>query len=270
MTTTDPPPSDNAAAEPSESEEANSQRSAAAATWKTLTRKNLRLYRGVSSVEEREVYAKVGIGPVREVAKRIVDANNSMGLTDTALIWITERLAKKGLGGRVKGLASEEIMMPVGQTAIVALDQVYRASSEVAGNHLTVPDHVLYDAPLQTPSTTALLQSFTKKPTVAILYAYGIKPETVLESVDKAELWDDTTRTPVVAYLEREKDDSLAKVPGVAFTEKPTVEKRVLRDQEVLLGTIVGGVKFVELLPFDKDAIQRSLDDAAARVAAAT
>lgn len=224
------------------------------AIFDALTRRDYRLYRGAGSQAEAEVLAKAGVGPIRIVARRVVDDAACCGLGETAMKWLASKLS------------NADPRSPVSIPSLspsLALDAVLRASVEPTLNHLSANDHVYSESPLQTPSTYPDLQSTTKSPATAILYAYGIRPGHV-GAANQLEFFSGKPNSrAAVAVLLRETDDILAKPTSVAAAGNEEVERRIGRDYEVLLTSLVLVERVVDLPPFDVRDPDRSLDEAA-------
>ncbi len=220
-----------------------------------LGRKDLHLYRGAGCSEEAEVFAKVGVGPIRDVAAAVLRDQNRLGLSDTALKWITKKLSYAD--------PKNVIAIPP-LSATLALEKVLEADVRPTMNHLGANDHVLSESPLQTPSTYPDLQSAAKDPRIAILYAYGVRPDLASKSNDEHYFFRGQPNDfAAIAVMHRDADDPLAEPAAVAAEGQTEVKRRIARDSEVLLSAILKVGQVVELPRFDPSDKDASLDRAA-------
>ena len=146
----------------------------------------------------------------------------------------------------------------------LALEKVFEVNIQPILTHLSTNDHVLAESPLQTPSTYPDLQSSSKDPKTAILYAYGIRPDH-RDNPGHAEFFFSKTLPTfaAVAIVKRDHEDPLAEPTTVAAEGNAEVKRRIIRDSEVLLEAVVRVEKVILLPSFDPDNPDSSLDRAA-------
>lgn len=141
----------------------------------------------------------------------------------------------------------------------------------VASNVLSALEHVLWETPVNSPWTSRNLESTSKSPQTAILYAYGIDPEAWHQTQTVIFHSGRPNTDAFVAVIERPHDDELTQIAvstfmGIVaegtFTEADA-RHRVRRDQEVLLSEVAPVAKIVPLPAFDTGHPIISLNNAA-------
>lgn len=237
-----------------------------------IKRKSNNLYRGSHGPMENTIMSRVGVGPIRKIAEKIRD--NPQMIPDQFADRVGELLLPR-LGQKRASKSRDTTMQvwtPGGTTSSPSeklrdqIDQMFQIGA-LAVNHHTVTEHVLWEIQINDPSTARLLESTSKKPQTAILYAYGIDPAAWLESQTVRFFGGKANADAFVAVMERVKDDPLTKPYEVNLAAgKYTFDEcrhRIDRDEEVLAGNVFDVAMCVPLPKFNPAKPKESLDAAA-------
>lgn len=133
-------------------------------------------------------------------------------------------------------------------------------------------EHVVWEVKINTPFTGKALESVTKDPKIAVLYAYGMDVDGWLGSRSIGFHTSVPNEEAFVAVLERQDDAPLAKILASNVSgelNEALAKKRAVRDQEVLLSNAESPSKLVGLPKFDVASPENSLHVAAEALIAA-
>jgi hypothetical protein len=215
-----------------------------------------RLYRGVSSPTDREIFRLVGVGPVWWIA-RSIQRDPELRLSDPALNAVRSNLERCGPLGRATPAIA-------GAGARAALEASFLTSAEIDANHLGSAEHVYWEEPIQSPSAARYLESTTRDPKIAILYAYGINIDSAMGAGPIEFFRGRPNDTPGVALLDAGAPTDLATLYPAA-PHAAVVRGRVQRDSEVLIhGRVVRvTTPIVDLPAFNVATPDTALDAAA-------
>ncbi len=231
--------------------------------FNNITRCGYYLYRGSHGDEAKEIMS-CAVGPVRKVAAFIVgnDLNVDNALLDNIYKFFVTALQPVNSG------EINNVYAP-GNALANKLGRLLQ-NPALAPNQFTVFEHVLYEPEGQINSyrTSRLLESVSKDPRVAILYAYGIDPDFWFDN-NRVQFSDDQPNSEAfVAVLARAQDSPLAEVNTMSniFASNLTTEearRRIDRDQEVLLEDAETPSQIIDLPDFDIAKPLDSLNQAA-------
>lgn len=138
----------------------------------------------------------------------------------------------------------------------------------VVDNLYTSYEHVVWEAPINSPFTGRLLESVTTNPRTALLYAYGIDVEAWHRNRSIVFYRNAPNGDAFVAVLDRAADTPLAiihatNVYGGEGLNEDEAKRRVRRDGEVLLREAETPAHLIDLPAFDAKDPAGSLDAAA-------
>jgi len=241
-----------------------------------LTAIDRRLYRGSHGAAARAIMA-LAVGPVRAVAEYIRDNNFDVDEQLRGEVFAYFRRALAQPGGQVDppGAPRGEPFVHVpGTTLAEQLGRLLQLP-HVAANVFTAFERVLYEpgAQVNAPRTDRLLESVSRNPRVAILYAYGIDPNGWFQHQTVTPWRGRANQDAFVAVLPETRgldaQEAVRLVPGIAAPNGLTVEemrRRMERDDEVLLTDAVPTEMVVPLPPFDDRDSEQTLTQAAAEL----
>ena len=212
-----------------------------------------RRYRGTSGQLRRHLLERLGVGPLDLIIKKCIDVQ--VQLDKAAGEYLVSWAKAQFLGGgkavlHTPGSVPEE------------LQRVLDAASQSPKTVFTDLDHIVSEDPIQYPSTAGRVESITTAPLTAILYAYGIHPDRVDQLPQKAAFYRERpNEEAVVATLPAGTGASPSPTSGTTTTAE--AGRRALRDDELLLDTVVEVEKVVALPAFNEEDPWGSLDRAA-------
>ncbi len=233
-----------------------------------------RLYRGSHGAASRATIA-LAVGPVRGVAQFIRDGELDVDpqLRDNVFAYFRRALTQPAGTIEVVGAPQghAQVHIPDG-TLAQRIDFLLRLPG-VARNVFSAFEHVLYepDAQVNSPRTARLLESVSRDPRIAILYAYGLDPDAW---VDHQEIlpWRDQANTGAFLAVLPERrgldaNTALRRLQNIAAPKGLTIDealRRMTRDSEVLLIDAVPPEDDpIDLPSFNEQKRHESLDDAA-------
>lgn len=232
-----------------------------------------RLYRGSHGAPSRATMA-LAVGPVRAVAEFICNENLDVApqLRDEVFAYFRRALTQPSGTVEVAGAPQGEVLAHVpGQTLAQRIDFLLQIPG-VARNVFSAFEHVLYEpeAQINAPRTARLLESVSRDPRIAILYAYGIDPEAWFDH-QVFRFWRGTVNQDAfVAILPEsrglDENTALQYVRNIAAPDGLTIDearRRMIRDSEILLIDAVSPTRIVDLPEFDEHRGAESLDRAA-------
>jgi len=228
-------------------------------SFQTMRRNGVRLYRGGSGDVSRAIMS-AAVGPIRSAAELIRDETH--GQIHPNMHQRVLRVFVRHFCGNVAAVAlphdnlSDNLDMLMQQPRLVP-------------NLYTTFEHVVAEAPINQPFTGKLLESITKKPQVAVLYAYGIRLDPWFINGSIEFYSGQPNATPFVAVLEPQQDPPLAIIYARNIYDEQGFDeneahRRVQRDEEVLLQQAMRPAAIIDLPPFDVANSARSLNTAAA------
>lgn len=223
----------------------------------SLGRAGFLLYRGSSSGLSRAVML-AAVGPARGAAAHIRDhANHLIAAGDRAAVF---RFFSRFLCGR------GTVAMPFPDLAD-NLDLLLK-QPRVVDNLYTSFEHVVWEAPINSPFTGRLLESVSTNPKTAVLYAYGIDVEAWHRNRSVVFYRGAPNADAFLAILDRAADTPLAiihatNVYGGQGLNEHEAKRRVQRDGEVLLRAAETPAQLIDLPAFDPKDPAGSLDAAA-------
>lgn len=217
------------------------------------------LLRGVNGIVERELFDRIGLGPLYLTARRAYQ--EKIELSAGALKLLADRLQKYG---KVESL--DFLNKPR-----ASFENTFDAVQAVANNHLTVNDHVFSEESVLTRPAARGVESLTSDPRIAVCYAYGIHPDrlTAIKPNDGAAFYlGCPNEQAAVAVIDASEASILdgAHLNRVAVEGTGEVKRRMHRDTESLIQNLVRVMSFVPLDPFNMTAPIASLDDAAKKL----
>jgi len=224
----------------------------------SLMRRDIDLYRGGNGDVSRAIIW-AGVGPAREVAELIRDQTHDR--IDTSMHRGVLRFFTNMFCGR-----GVTVALPY-DTLADNLDMLL-PRARTAPNLYTSFEHVVWEAPINTPYTGKSLESVTKHPQVSILYAYGLSADAWFDNSQIAYYRDEPNSSAFIAVLQPADDPPLAaihatNVYGGNGLDEDEAQRRVARDHEVLLQDAQVPAVIVDLPSFDTNDPLGSLDRAA-------
>lgn len=236
-----------------------------------------RLYRGSHGAPSRATMA-LAVGPVRAVAEFIRDGDLDVDpqLRDEVFAYFRRALTQPTGTVEVAGAPRGQMLVHVpGQTLAQRIDFLLQIPG-VARNVFSTFEHVLYEpeAQINAPRTARLLESVSRDPRIAILYAYGIDPDAWFDH-HALRFWRGTANQDAfVAVLPDmrglDQQTALRFVRSIAAPDGLSVDearRRMERDSEVLLIEAGPPTSVVDLPAFDEPRGGESLDRAAEALA---
>lgn len=227
-------------------------------TFNALTRSGTNLYRGGSGDVSRAIMW-AGVGPVRAVAELIRDRTHDR---------IPQQFHQRVLRFFTRAFCGKNVTVALPHELLADNIDMLLQIPRVAQNLYTSFEHVVSETPINAPFTGMSLESATKKPQVAILYAYGISPDAWFDNAAIQTFRAAPNAAAFVAVLRPVNDPPLATIHATNVyadngLDENEARRRVQRDQEVLLATAEVPVEIVDLAPFDPADPLASLDRAA-------
>lgn len=236
-----------------------------------------RLYRGSHGAPSRATMT-LAVGPVRALAEFIRDGNHDVAqqLRDAVLMYfrraLTQPTGATDVAGAPQGHA--HVHIPNG-TLAQRLDFLLQIPG-MARNVFSAFEHVLYepDAQVNAPRTARLLESVSRDPRIAVLYAYGLDPDVWFDHQIALPWRGSANRDAFVAVLPGsrglDENTALGRVQNIAAPDGLTVDearRRMQRDSEILLIDAIPPTQVVELPAFDEQRSEDSLALAAEALA---
>ena len=233
-------------------------------------------YRGSHGAASMATMA-LAVGPVRAVAEFIRDNSLDVAVPLRNQVFAFFRRALTQPNGPVEtpGAPPGQVHVHVpGTTLAEQIDRLLQLPG-VAANVFTAFEHVLYEpeAQVNTPRTARLLESVSRNPQVAILYAYGIDPDGWFDHQRVTPWRGSANQDGFVAVLPEtqglDERTALQRVQNIAAPNGLNVDearRRMTRDAEVLLTGAVPRDTIVDLPAFDEQDQEKSLEKAAERL----
>lgn len=243
--------------------------------FERMKRKDWYLYRGANGDLSRILMENVGVGPLQQIAKAIRDNPDLIPQPHHKLVGdiLVQRLGPivKAASGDPATATTMRGWVPDEELG-ARLDRIIGTRS-LAVNHMTITEHVVWEVPLQTPSTARLLESTSKKPQTSILYAYGMDVDLYAREGKFAYLTSDPKVTgkpnakAFVAVMDRPTDEDLAKPYKINFAHEKFSSAdcghRIDRDEEVLVRNIYDVMQIVDLPTGDPNDAAKTANEAA-------
>jgi hypothetical protein len=219
--------------------------------FSTLKCKPRILYRGWSTTHKRALVEQFGVGPMRDVAKKLVDFSGTITPElEAAAAWLFEVLRKSFAGKSGGGFTISGITADM--AAIDKLSCVLPVAPKVATTHLSCYEHIVDTTEMGSLPSGRTTESTSLDPCVGILYAYGAD----LDAWSGRQAIEFTGHTP--------NRDAFVAIIATDGQHKPTeileanvdpeilneVKRRANRDKEVLLWDVQKAVA-VALPVFD-------------------